>query len=141
MSGCELCEQPGGGEIYRCEKYRIVLVDDANFPGFCRVIWQAHAQEMTDLDWSDRAVLMNAVWQVEEAVRQVMTPDKINLASLGNVVPHLHWHVIPRYRDDTHFPSPVWADARRVADADKIAARSALMPALAEAILHISGEA
>jgi diadenosine tetraphosphate (Ap4A) HIT family hydrolase len=37
-----------------------------------------------------------------------MAPDKINLASLGNVVPHLHWHVIPRFADDPHFPNPVW---------------------------------
>jgi diadenosine tetraphosphate (Ap4A) HIT family hydrolase len=37
-----------------------------------------------------------------------MQPDKINLASLGNVVPHLHWHVIPRFVDDPHFPNPVW---------------------------------
>ena len=141
MSSCELCEQPGGNEIYRCEKYRIVLVDDANYPGFCRVIWQAHAQEMTDLDWPDRAVLMNAVWQVEQAVRQVMAPDKINLASLGNVVPHLHWHVIPRYLDDAHFPSPVWAEACRVADPAQIESRRALLPALTEAIVRMSGAA
>jgi len=42
-----------------------------------------------------------------------MQPTKINLASLGNVVPHLHWHVIPRWADDTHFPDPIWAPARR----------------------------
>ena len=48
-NGCELCEQSGGQEIYRCETYRIVLVDDASFPGFCRVIWNAHVAEATDL--------------------------------------------------------------------------------------------
>jgi diadenosine tetraphosphate (Ap4A) HIT family hydrolase len=42
-----------------------------------------------------------------------MQPDKINLASLGNVVPHLHWHVIPRFADDAHFPSPIWASPQR----------------------------
>jgi diadenosine tetraphosphate (Ap4A) HIT family hydrolase len=50
---------------------------------------------------------------VEAALREIMAPDKINLASLGNVVPHLHWHVIPRYRDDKHFPEPIWGQARR----------------------------
>ncbi|GAB3263890.1 hypothetical protein GCM10027296_39740 [Chitinimonas naiadis] len=52
---------------------------------------------------------MNAVWAVEEVLRHELQPDKINLASLGNVVPHLHWHIIPRWRDDPHFPSPIWA--------------------------------
>jgi len=133
--GCELCEQ-----IYRCEAYRIVLVDDAGFPGFCRVIWNAHLAEATDLDWPERNVLMNAVWQVEQAVRDVMAPDKINLASLGNVVPHLHWHVIPRYRSDSHFPNPVWAAPNRPPDAGQLQARRAKLPALIEAIKRLAGE-
>lgn len=139
--GCELCAESGGQEIYRCETYRIVLVDDASFPGFCRVVWNAHVAEVTDLDWTERGVLMNAVWLVEQAVREVMAPDKVNLASLGNVVPHLHWHVIPRFRDDTHFPGPVWAAPARPIDAAQLEARRAKLPALAERIRQLAGEA
>ena len=91
----------------------MVLVDDAHYPGFCRVIWNAHVQEMTDLPAADRTLLMDAVWQVESALRETMAPDKINLASLGNMTPHLHWHVIPRFADDAHFPAPVWVQAQR----------------------------
>jgi diadenosine tetraphosphate (Ap4A) HIT family hydrolase len=138
---CELCEQNGGNEIYRCEAYRVVLVDDPAFPGFCRVIWNAHVSEATDLDWPERNVLMHAVWQVEQAVREVMAPDKVNLASLGNVVPHLHWHVIPRYRDDSHFPGPVWAAPIRPLDLAQLDARRARLPALAERIKQLAGEA
>ena len=137
--GCELCTQAGGQEIYRCETYRVVLVDEANYPGFCRVIWHAHVAEMSDLDWPERGVLMNAVWQVEQAIREVMAPDKVNLASLGNVVPHLHWHVIPRYRDDAHFPSPIWAATQRTTDAATLEARRAKLPALAERIKQLAG--
>ena len=140
MAGCELCEQIGGSEIYRCEAYRIVLVDDASFPGFCRVIWNAHVAEATDLDWPERGVLMQAVWQVEQAVRDVMAPDKVNLAGLGNVVPHLHWHVIPRYRDDSHFPNPVWAAPNRPVIALQLEARRAKLPALIETIKRLVGE-
>jgi diadenosine tetraphosphate (Ap4A) HIT family hydrolase len=64
---------------------------------------------MTDLHDTDRARLIAVVWAVEQAQREAFAPDKVNLASLGNVVPHLHWHVIPRWRDDAHFPAPVWA--------------------------------
>jgi len=52
------------------------------------------------------------VYVVEETQQAILTPDKINLASLGNMVPHLHWHVIPRWRGDRHFPDPIWAAPR-----------------------------
>jgi diadenosine tetraphosphate (Ap4A) HIT family hydrolase len=68
---------------------------------------------MTDLNSTQRTQLMSVVWQVEAAIRSVMRPDKINVASLGNVVPHLHWHVIPRYTDDLHFPNPIWGQVER----------------------------
>lgn len=110
---CELCEVDGGELIVKTAQLRVVLIDDANYPGFCRVIWNAHVKEMTDLAIGDRSSLMQAVCKVEQAVRDVMQPHKINLASLGNMVPHLHWHVIPRYLEDAHFPNPIWASTDR----------------------------
>jgi diadenosine tetraphosphate (Ap4A) HIT family hydrolase len=129
-SACALCATDGGEVIVRTTHYRIVLVDDARYPGFCRVIWNSHAAELTDLVPADRSVLMTAVCKVEAVLRQVMAPHKINLAALGNMVPHLHWHVIPRFADDAHFPAPVWAEAVRVPVPSSLDARVALLPAL-----------
>lgn len=129
---CELCAMPGGEVIHEEEKFRVVLIDDAQYPGFCRVIWTGHDKEMTDLEVLDRILLMDAVWQTEMAVREVMQPHKVNLASLGNVVPHLHWHVIPRYVDDMHFPAPLWGQAQRTPPDEILEARKALLPALRE---------
>lgn len=112
---CELCDKSGGELLWQDELCRVVRVDDADYPGFCRVIWQAHIKEMTDLPQPHRQHLMRIVFAVEEVVRQLLRPGKINLASLGNVVPHLHWHVIPRWRDDRHFPAPIWAAPQRAA--------------------------
>jgi diadenosine tetraphosphate (Ap4A) HIT family hydrolase len=92
---------------------RVVRVDEPDYPGFLRVILQRHAREMTDLDESERVGLMAVVWTVEAVMRKVMEPDKMNVASLGNMTPHVHWHVIPRFADDRHFPSPIWAAPRR----------------------------
>ena len=127
---CELCSQSGGEVIWQGDKWRVVLANEAAYPGFCRVIWNDHVAEMTDLLPSDRAQLMEAVWQVEFAMREVMQPKKVNLASLGNMVPHLHWHVIPRYEDDAQFPAPVWAAAKRTTPSDALTQRVALLPAL-----------
>ena len=88
---------------------RVVLVGDADHPGFCRVILNAHKKEMTDLAEVERNRLMDTVYVVEKLLRELLQPEKINLASFGNMVPHLHWHVIPRYADDPHFPGSVWS--------------------------------
>lgn len=94
---------------------RVVRVDEPDYPGFCRVILKRHAREMTDLDEAERAGLMAVVYAVEEAIRATMRPDKMNLASLGNMTPHVHWHVVPRFRDDRHYPTPIWAVPQREA--------------------------
>ncbi|MBI1892421.1 MAG: HIT family protein [Burkholderiales bacterium] len=132
--GCELCDQAGGEVLVQQPDFRVVLVDDKNYPGFCRVIWNSHVGEMTDLDPQQRDAVMQAVWKVEAAVRETMQPDKVNVASLGNMTPHVHWHVIPRYREDLHFPSPVWAQTQRWPDPAAVNARRALLPALREAL-------
>ncbi|MEO6921492.1 MAG: HIT family protein [Collimonas sp.] len=132
---CELCSGDGGEVLHRAEKFRVVLVDDAAYPGFCRVIWNNHVKEMTDLPIADRSALMAAVCKVESIVRAVMQPEKINLASLGNMTPHLHWHVIPRYLDDAQFPSPVWAAAERQTPPSSLAQRQALLGALRSAMV------
>jgi len=109
---CELCAAPGGAIVWQSGKCRVIRVDDPHYPGFCRVIWQDHVREMSDLAAEERSELMRVVFAVEDVVRRLYAPDKINLASFGNVVPHLHWHVIPRWRDDRHFPEPVWGAVR-----------------------------
>ena len=132
-AGCELCELAVPA-VWQNEKFSVILVDDAAYPGFCRVIWRAHVREMSDLPDDDRLLLNDAVHMVELAVRETMQPLKVNVASLGNVVPHLHWHIIPRYADDAHFPAPVWAQAARQTGESVLAERRALLPDLAAAI-------
>jgi diadenosine tetraphosphate (Ap4A) HIT family hydrolase len=55
---------------------------------------------------------------------------------LGNVVPHLHWHIIPRYSNDTHFPAPIWAEAKRTTAPESLDARKARLPQLRAAIIE-----
>lgn len=112
-TSCPLCESHGGDLIWQSALYRVVLVNEVGYPGFCRVILNRHVAEMTDLPQEERQAVMQAVWAVEETLRSVAEPDKINLASLGNVVPHVHWHVIPRWLNDRHFPAPIWANPVR----------------------------
>lgn len=108
---CPLCQLPESGLLWSNGRIHVITVDDSGFPGYTRVIWAAHQPEMTDLDPAQRNQLMQVVWQVEQTQRHLLHPDKINLAQFGNMVPHLHWHVIPRWQSDSHFPEAVWAPA------------------------------
>ena len=110
---CELCSNAGGVILWQSATCRVVRVDDPHYPGFCRVIWNEHVREMTDLAPAMRDTLMQVVFGVEAVVRQLFSPQKINLASFGNMVPHVHWHIIPRWQDDRHFPEPVWGAVHR----------------------------
>jgi diadenosine tetraphosphate (Ap4A) HIT family hydrolase len=113
MTNCVLCKDDlkadEGQPIWRGDDCRVILVNDPDLPGFCRVIWNRHVAEMTDLTPGERDHLMALVFAVEEAIRHVMHPDKINVAALGNMVPHIHWHVIPRFKDDAFFPGSAWS--------------------------------
>lgn len=113
---CVLCRSEGEEILWQDGRCRVIRVggdEGAAFPGFCRVIWQDHVAEMGDLSVTDQKHLLHVLMAVELAVRHTARPDKINLAALGNMVPHLHWHVIPRWRDDSHFPGAIWAVAQR----------------------------
>lgn len=132
--GCDLCEAEGGRLVLSNEFLRVVLVDDPDFPGFARVIWNDHVREMSDLAVEDQQRLMQTVFAVEHAQRAVLAAEKVNLASLGNVVPHLHWHVIPRFADDSHFPQPVWGARRRERIEEALASRRTQLARLRQRI-------
>ena len=113
IPACVLCQINRSSDIWSDRFCRVIIVDDADYPGYCRLIWRTHVKELTDLPAAQRAHCMRVVFAVEQALRRVFNPDKVNLASFGNMVPHLHWHIMPRFNGDAHFPDPVWAKRRR----------------------------
>lgn len=139
MQACPLCTEDGGVIALRNELLRVVLVDDSDLPGFVRVIVNAHVREMTDLDPAARVQLLQTVLAVEQVQRELLAPTKINLASLGNAVPHVHWHVIPRFSDDAFYPQSVWGHRQRDTPADTLAARRAHLPELQRRLVEAIG--
>lgn len=130
VAGCLLCEAAGGRVLFENASLRVIHATESGFPAFYRVVWRAHAREFTDLSRDERVHCLDAVAVVESALRAHLAPTKVNVAALGNAVPHLHWHVIARFDWDSHFPAPVWTAASREAPADRLAAIEARLPAL-----------
>jgi diadenosine tetraphosphate (Ap4A) HIT family hydrolase len=110
---CELCAGAGGLLVWQDGGWRVIRVADASFPAFYRVVHEHHVAEFTDLEAGQRERCMGLVTAVEQVLRDTLAPTKINLASLGNQTPHLHWHVIARFDWDSHYPQPVWGAAQR----------------------------
>jgi diadenosine tetraphosphate (Ap4A) HIT family hydrolase len=90
--------------------------------------------EWTDLGPEQRQRCMDVVAQVEALLRQHLVPTKVNLASLGNVVAHVHWHVVARFDWDSHFPAPIWADPLRPIDGPRQADLAGRLPELDRAL-------
>jgi diadenosine tetraphosphate (Ap4A) HIT family hydrolase len=131
-----LCDAAGGHVLFEADKFRLIRAEEEGFPAFYRVVWTDHVAEFSDLAAGDRALCMDAVACVERVMREHLSPDKMNLAAFGNVVPHLHWHVIARFAWDSRFPAPVWAPAQREAVAERIAQVMAARPGLEIALLR-----
>ncbi len=133
---CLLCVEEGGTVLWRDDFCRIVRAPGDGYPGLCRVVLNRHVSEMTDLADPERSRLMRAVFAAESALRGLYRPDKMNLASFGNLVPHLHWHVIPRAADDPHFPDPAWGPPRRATPAAAAAVSDAAIAAKLAQLLN-----
>lgn len=129
---CVLCREDGGPLIWRGAGLRVIRADEPGWPAFYRVVWDAHVTEWSDLTAAQRHWCMDAVVAVEQALRTQLrpTPTKINIASLGNMVAHLHWHVIARHDWDSHFPGAIWAQAQRPRDPQGEARLAQCLPAV-----------
>ena len=133
---CPLCTSDGGQLVWRGTHLRVIRADEPGFPAFYRVVWNAHVAEFSDMDAIQRQHCMDAVTVVEQALREHLVPTKINLAALGNMVPHLHWHVIARFDWDSHFPAPVWASPVRQRSPERESALEVFRPQLHAVIAH-----
>lgn len=101
--------------LWRGTLCRVVLAEEPGYAGFCRVIVDRHVREITDLSEGERRTLWRVVEATERALRDVVSPDKVNVLSLGNMVPHVHVHVVGRFEDDPHFPGPPFGPPLRPA--------------------------
>ena len=88
----------------------VLLNRDQFFPGYSFVVTKEHVTELFHLDRKARSTVIEEVATVAAALSRLFNPDKINYELLGNMVPHMHWHLVPRFRNDPLWPRPIWAE-------------------------------
>jgi diadenosine tetraphosphate (Ap4A) HIT family hydrolase len=111
---CPLCHPVNENVIFQNDFFRIILVDE--IPGYLRIITQKHVKEFSELTDEEAVELTLLTKKIEQIMIKTLRPDKINIASLGNMVPHLHIHVIPRFKNDPWWPNAVFCEKIRNSD-------------------------
>jgi len=115
---CPMCEAIGKGDndfwvhVMTGDTAEVFLERRSRLPGYCIVTWRhEHVAEPTELNPDHASQYWHEVLAVGRAVQAQFQPIKLNYMTLGNTVPHLHTHVVPRYRDDPAPGGPIaWPD-------------------------------
>ena len=140
MTNCPLCFPSGEKVLLKNDLFRIIQVNDVDYPGYFRVIANDHVKEMSELSSEAQMRIISALSKIEELVLENMRPIKVNWAQLGNMVPHMHWHLIARFEDDATFPDSIWSPKRRQTATDVLVARKELADVCADLIKGTSSE-
>ena len=86
----------------------LYLTKNQTYRGQCILVLDAHAARPDQLSEAQWVAFCTDLHRAERAIVRAVAPDHVNVASLGNVVPHLHWHIVPRYRGDPRWGAPIW---------------------------------
>ncbi len=114
MNHCEMCAKWDAEpdlRIAELEHSYVLLNRDQFFAGYTFVVAKTHVTELFHLDRSARGALVEEVNGVAAVLYKLFAADKMNYELLGNMVPHMHWHLVPRSRSDRLWPRPIWAES------------------------------
>jgi diadenosine tetraphosphate (Ap4A) HIT family hydrolase len=111
-SPCVLCnpfnEWPKSHIICTLSASTVLLSQDQYFEGWCLVVSNKHVVDLFDLPAEERLLLESDVSKVSKSIVEIFQPNIMNYAVFGNVIPHLHWNVMPRYINDGLWGAPPW---------------------------------
>lgn len=138
---CPLCTRAGEIEIWRGAFWRLIDAQQPDYPGYMRLVLNRHVTEVSWLSKVEREHLFNLLPAIDEQVYDHLAPEKINIASLGNQVPHMHWHIIPRFKDDPHFPDSIWSPVRNTTPSSDLTKRADNARTMFEALLPLCKKA
>lgn len=130
-----MCPDSAGADVVaELESGLVHLQNDADYRGYCILIFRRHAVEIHEMSEEERRHWIEDISRICAAVTAVCGPAKLNVTMLGNMVPHLHCHIMPRYPEDPDWGHP--PAYRRPADRRQLdtSGYEALKAALTEAL-------
>ena len=109
---CKTLREPGHLLFFESRTSVGKLNPDQFFKGYSFVTLKWHSEEIYQLSNKDRISFLEDMSNVAAALAKTLKPDKMNYELLGNGMPHLHWHLIPRYKTDPMWGRPIWTGTR-----------------------------
>jgi diadenosine tetraphosphate (Ap4A) HIT family hydrolase len=112
--GCPFCgdrpdESEAWSKVSKLSVSSLYLQKAQTYRGYCVIVFDPrHATRLTELSPEEWKALSHDISVAQRAIERVTQPDHVNVASLGNIVPHLHWHIIPRYQNDSRWGAAIW---------------------------------
>ncbi len=94
--------------IHEFKNSYLYLGEHQFYRGYCVLVTKDHYKEMTDIPEEQRIEVFQEMMIASKLIEKTFSPNKMNMCSLGNVVPHVHWHFFPRYISDRDFKNPPW---------------------------------
>ena len=146
--GCPLCApRPESNDhwdfIATLSASSLYLAKNQTYRGQCQLVFDLrHASRLDQLSSDEYAAFSADLYLSQNAVARIANADHMNVESLGNVVPHLHWHIVPRYWNDARWGQPVWTTPlsdmpdRRLDESDRNQLIDAIRDALREASIE-----
>lgn len=113
MNDCPMCRRWNADTDMRIAELPnsyLILNRDQYFPGYVLLFTKNHVTELFHLAREVRSALMEEVSSVAGALYDLYAPEKINYELLGNMVPHIHWHIVPRFSAEALWPRPIWSE-------------------------------
>jgi diadenosine tetraphosphate (Ap4A) HIT family hydrolase len=116
VAACTLCppRNPAAEDRYEIVSLSIstlYLYGDQRFRGYSVLAFDArHAVALAELSKSEYIRYMEDLRISVTAITLALDPDHMNVEQMGNALPHLHWHIVPRYKDDPRWGNPIWID-------------------------------
>ena len=110
---CEFCSGSSSfvrSQVRQYHHWRIELHHSQYYLGRCAVILNRHLEDFFDISTKERDELFTIMNSLRKSINQAFHPDMFNYATLGNIVPHVHLHVIPRYKNPVTFNEAVFHD-------------------------------
>ena len=113
-SACPLCaprpdDSPHWLKVASLEASTLYLDRNQTYRGHCQLVFDGrHVEGLEHLRAGEHEALMRDLRRGAQAIAAVIQPDRMNYCSLGNVVPHLHWHLVPRQRSDPRWGMPIY---------------------------------
>ncbi|MDB6096820.1 MAG: histidine triad protein [Francisellaceae bacterium] len=112
---CALCEKTSNNYkdspwlIHSFPHSYLYVGEHQTFPGYCLLVLKSHVSRLHELEPAIQIALHQELISAGTAINHAFKPTQINYACYGNLTPHVHWHLFPRFENDAAWPKPPWS--------------------------------